>query len=112
MDAFKEWQLAANVIDRLNNIRARLAKNDDGDGGNSVEISRRADILHRIYNSCHIREPNRGTVMASNDERFVLFGTRDLIIRNDVGGHRSIGDLSFGEIRILGTENGLQVLKV
>ena len=104
-----EGNSAADPIDGINNIGARLAKDDEHDGALAVQIAGDANVLNGIDYVGDIGKMDGGAFVIADDDRLVVFGVGNLIICNDVGRDISVGDLALGKIGILQTKYGLQV---
>ena len=84
-----------------------LAEDDDEDGPRAVHVARGAQILRGVVDAGDIGEPNRRPVVITHNQRAVILGLRNLIVGDDVGGHRAIGKLPARRVRILQAQNGL-----
>ena len=107
MEAFRKFDLAADALDSLNDVRARLAENNEDDGCFPVEIARVADVRRGIDDLGYIGKADGGPVVVTDDERRVVSGVRYLSVGKDIGGGRTVRDLTAREIRILDAEDGL-----
>ena len=94
-------QFAADIFNRLDDVGAGLAKDDDRDGRLAVEVAGGTDVLHRVCHVGDIGEADGGAVVVADDERPVISGVLDLVVGDDVGSDDAVRELAAGLVGIL-----------
>ena len=100
-----------NALHRINNICARLPRDDQQHGRLTVHKSCRSDVLHRILDVRNIRKCDRGAVVISHHQKFVTVGFQQLVVIHDVGGRQIVRDLAFCQIRILAAQHRRDIVQ-
>ena len=106
-----KWKLCAYAVDRVNDVGAGLAEDDDRNRALAVQIASRTDVSHRVCHLSDVGQADSRAVFIADDQRLVVRGVRDLVVGLDIRSHIAIGDLAFGEIGILQTQNRLDILE-
>ncbi len=96
--SLQRWDSGFDSIDGVDDVGARLAGDDEVDGGFTVDEACLADGLLRVDDVCNILKADRASIVIADDQRPVGFGLGDLIVGEDVGGAVAIGDLSLGGV--------------
>ena len=94
----------SNVIHGRDNVRPRLAENDDENSGFAASQSDNTRVLDLVLHIGNITESNWRTVLVSDYEISILIRAKNLVIRMDGPGihcprefsFRSIGGRGFG----------------
>ncbi len=60
----------------------------------------RTDLL-RVDHIADILQTNRAAVVVSHDQRLVIDGLGDLVVRKDIRRNVAVGDLALGQVRVL-----------
>ena len=105
------WQRSVNSIDRVDDVRARLAKDDDQDGRLAVDHPCRANIFDRVAHPCDIGKLDHGAVVVANDQRLVVLGLEQLVGRADPPGLILVGHLALGPVGVGGSQDGSHVFE-
>ncbi len=87
MDAWIDGSCAVYAVDRVNDVGAGLAEDDNRNRALAVQISGSADVLHRVCHLSDVGQADRRAVLVTDDERLVVVGVRDLVVGKDVCGH-------------------------
>ncbi len=104
-------QRRVNSIDRIDDVRAGLAKHDDQHRGLAVDHPGRANVLDRIPDPRDVRKLNRGAIGVANDERSVVVGLEELVGRAQPPSLAVIGKFALGTVRIGPGKDGPHVLE-
>ena len=94
------WHLLTDVINRLDDIRPRLSENNHQHGRLPVEQPGRAQILDRVFDLGDVRQLQCRAGPVHRDQRHVIHGLVDLIVRADLPCSDPIGHLSLGPVHI------------
>ena len=94
----------------MEDVGARLAEDDQHDRRFAIQRAGGAHVLRRIQDIGHIGQADSRAMVVADDQRFVVLGTGDLIVGDDIRGHQVIGKLAGGLIGILQAEHGLDIL--
>ncbi len=87
-------KLRADAIDRVNDIGAGLAEDDDRNRALAVQITGSTDVLHRVRHLGYVGKADRRAVLITDDEWLVVVRVRDLVVGKDVRAshcHRRFG---------------------
>src|SRR5580704_1421239 len=106
---FDGGHFGTDAIDRVDDVSTGLAVDDEQDRALSVEIAGGANVLDGIDDIGDVREMDGGAFMVAHDDGLEVFGVRDLIVGDDIGGGDAVRDLALGEIGILQAQHGLDV---
>ena len=104
-------KLRSYAVDRIDDIGAGLAVDDDHYRGLAVQIAGGPDVLHGIRHLGDVGEADSRAFAITDHQRLVVGRQRDLVVGQDVRGHDAIGDLAFGKVGVLQAQNGLQIRK-
>ena len=100
-----------HAVHRIDDVGARLAKDDEENGGFAIHQSGGADILDGVVHLGDIAQDDRGAIVIAHDQRLVIFGFEKLIVVGDVLGYSVVGDLPFGAVGILHGQNAAERLQ-
>ena len=101
--------MAADAINRLNDIGAGLTEDNNCDGRLSVKVAAIANILCGIDNLRYVRETDCGAILVTDDQRRIFGGVIELPIDDDVRRCRLVCDLTTSQIGVLRAQNRLHV---
>ena len=87
-------------VDGLDDVRPRLAENDDHHGGLAVDEPRVADVFHRVLHVGDVGELHRRAGLIGNDQRAVLFRLEELVVRLDLPGPVAVCQLPLGPVHV------------
>ena len=104
-------QFGAHAVDRLDDVRSRLARQDHRDPGLAVDEAGVAKILDRIDNLGDVGEPDRRAVAVSDHQVAILRRMRRLIVGVDLIVVVVVLDRPFRTVGVGGSERGADVLK-
>ena len=99
-----------DAVHRINDVRTGLPGNDEQNGRFPVHEASGANVFDRILDVGDIRKFDGRAIVIADDERLVVFGLQQLVVRGDVSGGLTVGNLPFREIRVLGAQHFAYVL--
>ena len=94
-------QRCFHSIDSLDDICARLAKNNQWNGSFAIEVTGGANVLDRIAHACDVRQPYGRAISIRYDQRLIVLGFKQLVVSQNVRSRPFIGELSFGDVCVL-----------
>ena len=94
-----------NTVHGVDNICAGLPIDDRKHSGLAVRVAGISKVFDRVYRPSHIFDSHRGSVVVSDDQRFVFDGLENLVIRADLPGLIAVCEMTFRRIRVSGVEN-------
>ena len=104
--------LAADAIDRLDDVRGRLPEHDQQHGRLAVHQPRRAEVLHRVLDTGDVGQPHGGARPVGDDQGRVLRGgPAELVVGLDLPGPAPAPQLSLRPFHVGGRERGADVLE-
>ena len=94
-------QRGLDTVHRGNDVRTGLPKKDQGNARLAVHESGGADVLDRILHVCDVGQFDGRAIPIRDDERLVIRRFEQLVVRPNVGGRVSVGELALRQIRVL-----------
>ncbi len=107
----KLGQRRADAVDGIDDVGARFAEDDHQHGRLSVHVPGLPDVLHRVQHAGDVLEPHRSAVAIGDDQRRIILGLEDLVVRRQLGGRGPIGELALGTIGVLRRQHGADVFE-
>ena len=104
-------QLRAHVVDGVDDVRAGLARQHDGDAGLAVDEAGVAQVLDRVGDFGDVGEPDRGAVAIGDDEIAILRGLGRLIVGVDLVVRIVVLDRALRAVGVGGGERGANVFE-
>jgi hypothetical protein len=104
-------QQLGHAIDRLDDVRAGLAIEDQEHGRAAVRRSRVAHVLHRVDDLGDIRKAHGRAVAVRDDQWNVLCGLLRLVVRVDLPAQVALLDRALGTIRVRRVERGAHLVE-
>jgi hypothetical protein len=95
----------------VDDVRSRLAEDDEEHGRLAVGDPGRANVLDRIGHAGDVREAHRRALRVVDDQRLVVRGLEQLVRRGDRPRLRAGADLPLGPVRVGGVEGGPHVVE-
>ena len=109
--AAQQRQECGHPIDRLDDVRVRLAIDDDQHRGFAIRRSSIAQVLHRVDDLGDIGQPHRRAVAISDDQREVFGRCLRLIVGVDLPVPEIVLDRALGPVCVGRREDGAHVLE-
>ena len=107
----KLCECTANFIHRGDDVRARLAKNDEQDGGLAVGESGVANVGHGIGNLRDVAHAHGRAVVISHDQRGIVDRLEKLIVVLNRIGVLRVGEVALGHIGVRAGKSGAHLLE-
>ena len=93
-------QHGAHAVDRVDDVRARLAEDDHHDRRFAVDVSSRADVFDRIFSCADVTDAHRCAVVIGDDQRLVIDRVHQLVVGADLPSPAANRQLSLRRVRI------------
>ncbi len=103
-------QFGLHALDRIDNVGARLTKNDRENGLLAVGKAHIAHVLDRIHHASDVGEPHRSAIAVGNDERRIIGGPGRLIVGVDLEMPFAVFDRAFRAVGVGGSKRRAHVL--
>ncbi len=95
----------ANAVDRVDNVRPRLAEDDHQHRRLAIHITRLPQILHRVVRFADIAHPHCHSVAVSNHERLIIHRMEDHVVRAHFPKARAVRKMPLRHIRVCAGQN-------
>jgi len=104
-------QQRVDAVDRLDDVGAGLAEDDQQHGGLAVRQADRPDVFDRVLDPRHVLEPHGLAVPVGDDHRHVVRGMAHLVVGEDLRRPGGVAQRALRAIDVRGGQHLANVLE-